>query len=119
MADGEYTEPTNEQLARFLVVAAKSDPRMEGLQLSPPIIESLMSHNPKYREAALRKHRQFQDDIREYSRKIDAGEMQCEHVLLSGKRCPNRNEPGIAFCGLHKENHDTGESSGEDAQPHP
>lgn len=99
----EYTEPTNAQLASFLVVQARSDPRTAGLNLSPPILESLLSQHPKQREAALRKHRQFQEQIREVSRAIDAGEMQCEHILLSGKQCPNRNEPGIPYCGLHKD----------------
>lgn len=115
MADEEYTEPTNEQLANFLVVYAKSDPRTAGLNLSPPIIESLLSQNPKYKEAALLRHRQFQEQIKEFSRLLDAGEVQCEHTLLSGKRCPNRNEPGIPYCGLHKGEHDGGDASGKDA----
>lgn len=121
MADEEeYTEPTNEQLANFLAVQAKSDPRMVGLHISPPILETLISMNPRYREAALRQHRRFQDQIREVTRKLDAGELQCEHILQSGKQCPNRNEPGIMYCGLHKEEHldagdVQGESSGADA----
>jgi hypothetical protein len=104
----EYTEPTNEQLARFLVVSAKSDPRMEGLDLSPPILESLLSQNPRHREAALRKHRQFQEQVWEISRLLNEGKLQCEHILQSGKQCPNRNEPGIIYCGLHKEQHEEG-----------
>lgn len=115
MIDEEYTEPTNEQLANFLAVQARSDPRMEGLLISPPILETLISMNPRYKEAALRQHRRFQEQIRELSRKIDAGELQCEHILRSGKQCPNRNEPGIPWCGLHKGEHGEGESSGEDA----
>lgn len=103
MPKDEYTEPTNEQLARFLVVSAKSDPRTQGLNLSPPILESLLSQNPKYREVALKKHRQFQDDVHEWARKIKAGEMRCDHVLQSGKQCPNRNKPGIVYCGLHED----------------
>ena len=101
MADEGYTEPTNEQLARFLVIDAQSDPRMQGLNLSPPIIESLLSQRPDYRKAALQRHRRFQDQIRELTQKMDAGELQCEHILQSGKKCPNRNEPGRMYCGLH------------------
>jgi hypothetical protein len=114
VTDEEYVEPTNAQLASFLVVYAKSDPRMQGLNLSPPVLESLLSQNPRYREAALRQHRQFQAQIHEVSRKLDAGELQCEHILRSGKKCPNRNEPGIPYCGLHKE-----EYGGEDDQDSP
>lgn len=107
----EYTEPTNEQLASFLVVVAQNDPRLAGLNLSPPILESLLSQNPTYREAALQRHRRFQEQIREVSRMIDAGELRCEHILRSGKQCPNYNEPGIPYCGLHKEEHGEAESS--------
>ena len=111
----EYTEPTNEQLARFLMVQARSDPRTQGLNLSPPILESLLSQNPKHREAALRQHRRFQEQIWEVSRLLDEGKLQCEHILQSGKQCPNRNEPGIPYCGLHKEEQGAGEPSREDA----
>lgn len=111
----EYIEPTNEQLASFLVISAQSDPRMAGLRLSPPILESLLSQNPKYRAAALAKHRLFQEQIYQISRAMEAGQLQCEHILNSGKQCPNRNEPGIMYCGLHKEEYGDGESSGEDA----
>jgi hypothetical protein len=111
----EYTEPTNEQLANFLVVQAQSDPHMAGLRLSPPILESILSQSPRHRAAALQRHRKFQEMIHEISRKMEAGELQCEHTLKSGKQCPNRNEPGIMYCGLHKEEHDEGESSGKDA----
>lgn len=115
VADDEYAEPTNAQLANFLVLAAKSDPRMVGMHLSPPILESLLSMNPKYKEAALNKHRRFQDQINELARMMEEGKLQCEHILKSGKRCPNYNEPGRMYCGLHKEEDDGGESSGEDA----
>lgn len=108
----EYIEPTNEQLANFLVVVAQSDPRMAGLRLSPPILESLLSQRPEYRKTALAKHRIFQEQIREITRAMEAGQLQCEHILNSGKQCPNRNEPGIMYCGLHKEEHDDGEESG-------
>jgi hypothetical protein len=106
MAD--ETEPTNEQLANFLVVQARSDPRMKDLRLSPPIIESLLSQRPDFREAALQRHRLFQEQIAEISRLLNEGKLQCEHILQSGKQCPNRNEPGIIYCGLHKEQHEEG-----------
>lgn len=106
MADEEYTEPTNEQLANFLVIHAKSDPRFAGLMLSPPVLESLMSQRPDFRKAALIRHRRFQDQIHELAEKMAAGALQCEHTLQSGKQCPNRNEPGIMYCGLHKEEHE-------------
>lgn len=115
----EYTEPTNEQLASFLAIQARSDPRLDGLHLSPPIIELLLSQSPMHREAALQRHRRFQEQIHEASRMINAGELQCEHILLSGKQCPNRNEPGIPYCGLHKEAHGERDPSREDAQPNP
>lgn len=111
----EYTEPTNEQLARFLVVSAQSDPRTAGLNLSPVYLEVLLSQNPRYREAALQKHRTFQDQIHQISRKMDAGELQCEHILNSGKKCPNRNEPGHMYCGLHREAHGEADASRDDA----
>jgi hypothetical protein len=111
----EYTEPTNEQLASFLVVSAQSDPRTAGMNLSPVYLEVLLSQNPRYREAALQKHRQFQDDLKELGRRYAAGKMQCEHILNSGKQCPNRNEPGNIYCGLHKEEHGEADASGDDA----
>lgn len=113
MVDKEYTEPTNAQLARFLVVQAKSDPRMAGLQLSPPILESLLSQNPRHREAALIKHRQFQEQLNELTKAMNEGKLLCAHILLNGKQCPNHNEPGYVYCGLHKEEHGDTESSGE------
>jgi hypothetical protein len=115
VTDEEYTEPTNEQLAKFLVVHARNDPRFAGMELSPPILESLMSQRPDFREAALIRHRRFQEQIHEVNRMINEGKLQCEHILRSGKQCPNRNEPGIPYCGLHKEEHGERESSREDA----
>lgn len=109
----EYTEPTNKQLASFLVVYSQSNPIFASLQTNAVILERLLDQNPKHREAALAHHRRFQDQIHELSRKIEAGELQCEHILKSGKKCPNRNEPGIMYCGLHKEEHGDPESGGE------
>ncbi len=99
----EYVEPTNEQLAKFLVVEARHTPELQHLHLSAPILEALMSQQPEFREAALLKHRRFQDQIKEMTRLMKAGKLQCEHVRPNGKRCPNRNEPGSFYCGLHKE----------------
>lgn len=105
MTEREYTEPTNEQLASFLVIAAPHIvPGAESLALSPPVLESLMSQNPSFREAALRHHRKFQDLIFEHTEKMNRdGELQCEHIRPNGKKCPNRNEAGSLYCGLHKE----------------
>jgi hypothetical protein len=103
----DYSEPTNKQLASFLMVYSQSNPIFAGLQLNPVILERLLDQNPGHREAALQHHRKFQDEIRELTRKIEAGELQCEHVLKSGKKCPNRNEPGHMYCGLHKEEHES------------
>jgi hypothetical protein len=104
---GEYTEPTNAQLARFLVVYARDIfPGAENLKLSPPILESLMSTNPVFRETALRHHRAFQDKIVELTEKMAKGELQCEFIRPNGKRCPNYNEPGHMYCGLHKSEED-------------
>lgn len=117
MAEEEYVEPSNEQLAKFLIAYSKQIPETAGLQLHEPVLRDLMNRNPVFRAGALRHHRRFQEQIKEWERIIKAGEAQCEHTLQSGKQCPNRNEPGIPYCGLHKEEHE-GDPSGEDAQPH-
>lgn len=101
MTDEEYAEPTNKQLANFLVVHAKRVPELAALQLNSATLEKLMDMNPGYRAGALRHHRRFQDELNELKHKIQAGELQCEHILQSGKQCPNRNEPGRMYCGLH------------------
>ena len=119
MSEEEYTEPTNEQLASFLMVYAHGIPEMAGLNLNEGILKRLMDLNPIFRKGALRHHRRFQEQIHEVHRKINAGDLLCEHILLTGKQCPNRNEPGFMYCGLHKELHGEGEPSGEDAQPNP
>jgi hypothetical protein len=101
LADEEHKEPTNKQLANFLLVHAKRSPELANLQLNAPTLERLMDQNPMYRAGALRHHRRFQEELNELSRKVEVGELQCEHILNSGKKCPNRNEPGRMFCGLH------------------
>lgn len=104
MTDREYTEPTDEQLARFLVVYAPQIlPGAESLALSPVVIQSLMSQNPTFKKAGLRHHRAFQEMIFDHTEKMErGGELQCEHIRPNGKKCPNRNEAGSLFCGLHK-----------------
>lgn len=102
MADREYTEPTNEQLAKFLSIAA---PQITGLNLNPEpwVLEMLLTRDPNFRENALRHHRKFQDQIHEHTEKMmRGGELQCEHIRPNGKKCPNRNEAGSLYCGLHK-----------------
>jgi hypothetical protein len=106
MPEREYTEPTNEQLAKFLVVYAKNIPALDNLELSAPQLELLMTNNPQFREAGLRHHRNFQDHIFEFTEKMEKGELTCEHVLNSGKQCVNYNEPGSMYCGLHKERYE-------------
>lgn len=101
---GEYTEPTNEQLARFLAVSAPKLMGLEHLELRPDpgFLELLLERNPEMRENALRYHRQFQDQIAEVTEKIVKGELQCEHIRPNGKKCPNFNQPGTMYCGLHQ-----------------
>lgn len=103
MAEPEYTEPSNEQLAKFLIVYSHQIPGAENLQLSAPILEALMSQNARLREGALRHHRRFQEQINELSKKMMAGELQCQYIRPNGKQCPNYNEPSSSFCGLHKD----------------
>lgn len=102
----EYTEPTNEQLAKFLVIYAKQIRGAEDLELSAPVLESIMNHNEEYRQAALKTHRQFQDQIIEHTKQMEAGMLRCEHIRPNGKKCPNANEPGSYYCGLHKDEED-------------
>jgi hypothetical protein len=99
----EYVEPSNEQLAKFLVVYAKQFPGLEILQVDAPTLEWMLDHNSKYREASLRHHRRFQEKIIELTRKMKAGELQCAHIRHNGRPCPNSNEPGSYYCGLHKD----------------
>lgn len=101
VTEQEYTEPTNEQLANFMTLHARNVPGAEHLQVSPAILEFIFERDPHHRALALRKHREFQESVKELSAKILSGELQCEHILLSGKQCPNYNQPGHSFCGLH------------------
>ena len=96
----EYKEPTNEQLAKFLVVYI---PASAGLDLSPDagVVYHLLETNDVLRQHALRHHRKFQQQIDEVTRLMEAGELTCEFVRPNGKRCPNHNQPGSYYCGLH------------------
>lgn len=95
----EYQEPTNEQLGKFLAVRGQT----MGLNVSPEMLELQMDHNPELRRIGLEHHRKFVEEINEYSRKIQAGELRCEYIRPNGKQCPNHNTPGEIFCGLHKD----------------
>lgn len=98
-----YKEPTNEQLANFLIVYAGQVPGTEGLQLSPPILELLMNNNPQFRAGALRHHRMFHERLVEMTKKAALGQLPCQHIRPNGKQCPNFNQPGSYYCGLHQE----------------
>jgi hypothetical protein len=103
----EYIEPTNEQLASFLAVYAAQLPafqlvRLSEGELNPEVLEFLLERRPDFREAGLRHHRAFCEQIDELSRKTEAGELQCMYIRPNGKQCPNHNEPGRLYCGLHK-----------------
>lgn len=101
----EYQEPTNEQLANFLVIYAKHLPAFQHIMndepLSPAILEMAFERQPGFREVGLRHHKKFQEDMNEYTQGIREGTIQCEHIRPNSKRCPNRNEPGRMYCGLH------------------
>jgi len=102
MTDG----PTNEQLANFLVVDAKNDPRTAGLDLQPWALIHLMETNPLFKAAALKKHAAFQEQINRVHEKMLQGKLQCAHIRPNGKHCVNWNEAGSYYCGLHKEDED-------------
>lgn len=103
MSDQEALEPTNKQLANFLVVYAKQFPFAENLQLDSNIIEELLETNPIFRASGLRHHREFTETIKKHEDKMLRGKLQCEHVRPNGKRCPNFNKPGSYYCGLHQD----------------
>lgn len=106
LADEEYTEPTNKQLANFLIVHAQRIPATSSLVLNAGMLERLLDQHPEYRAGALRHHRRFQEELNELARKQEVGDLQCAHILKSGKQCPNRNQPGSPWCGLHREEHE-------------
>jgi hypothetical protein len=102
-----YSEPSNEQLAAFMTVWARRMPAFDHLAISPAVLEHIFETQPKYREVALHHHRKFQEQINALSEKLQQGLLQCEHILRSGKKCPNYNVPGSHFCGLHQDEEDS------------
>lgn len=96
----EYVEPTNEQLANFLIVYI---PSQMGLDLHPSasMVQFILESDPEVRERALAYHRKFREQIKELDLKMKAGELPCAHIRSNGKPCPNRNQPGSYYCGLH------------------
>jgi hypothetical protein len=104
MTDEEYVEPTNEQLANFLIVYANQIPGTESLMLSAPVLESLMSQNPRFREGALRHHREFQRKATELAKKLALGQLRCLHIRPNGQQCKNFNVPGSMYCGIPSHN---------------
>ncbi len=103
MTEEEITEPTNKQLANFMFVLAKGDPRAEGLNINADVLERIFEQDPKWRAYALRRHQEFAQNIHELTDKMQRGQLQCAHIRTNGRNCPNWNEPGSFYCGLHKE----------------
>lgn len=97
-----YSEPTNEQLAAFMTVYARRNERFQHLAISPAVLEHIFNTREDYRQNALGVHRGFQEQLNALSAKIQQGLLQCEHILLSEKQCPNYNVPGTHYCGLHR-----------------
>ncbi len=96
-------EPSNEQLANFLVVYSKQIPSFENVNLTSSSILFWLE-KPEFRKIALYHHQRFQDNMSELHRQMEKGELQCEHIRPNNKRCPNHNEPGNYYCGLHQDN---------------
>jgi hypothetical protein len=99
-------EPTNAQLARFIVIYGNTHPLLANLDVNPYFLERIFETDENARQRCLKIHRDFQTKADELGHKIARGEMQCEHIRANGKRCPNYNEPGRLFCGLHQESED-------------
>lgn len=97
-----YSEPTNEQLANFMTVYARRNPRFQHLDINPTVLKQIFDTQPEHRKVALRNHRAAQEQINALAAKVQQGLLQCEHTLLNGKQCPNYNVPGTHFCGLHQ-----------------
>lgn len=99
----EYEEPTNEQLAQFMVVIA---PRLIGqdhnLQLDAGMLKRLIESDPRYYQTARRHHRTFHDEQKRLYGMMLEGKLRCSHIRDNDKRCVNFQQPGSWFCGLHK-----------------
>lgn len=109
-ADGQ--EPTNAQLANFMALHARNNPRFKHLAVSPAILEHIFNTQPQHRANALRQHREIQARLHEEVEKRMRGELQCQHVSkLTGKRCPNFNAAPTHFCGLHQDDEENDASS--------
>lgn len=102
-----YSEPTNEQLAAFMAVYARRMPAFSHLAISPALLEHIFETRPEYRKVALHHHRKFQNNVNQLQARLLQGLLPCEHILLSGKQCPNHNVPGSHFCGLHQPDEET------------
>lgn len=105
----EYEEPTNEQLANFMMIYAPRLVGQKNFQLNPVVLERLISEKPEYRASALRHHKQFHKEAEELFKKLEKGQLQCAYIRKNGRKCPNWNEPGGFYCGLHQdeeEDHD-------------
>lgn len=94
-------EPTNEQLANFLIVIAPRIVGAENLHLDRDMLMRLLE-KPAYRAAALSKHRKFVEEQHALIEKMERGMLRCAHIRDNGKKCPNFQEPGSWFCGLHR-----------------
>jgi hypothetical protein len=99
----EYQEPTNKQLAEFMVVISTRLIGEHNLQLDAGMIERLITSDFRYKSTALKHHRRFHDEAKEMHAKMLKGKLRCAHIRDNGKRCVNFNQPGSYFCGLHKD----------------
>jgi len=99
--DGD--EPTNKQLANFLVATQPMVEGAEGLRLIPDVLERILAANPHHRAAALKRHREFQDSIVETTKMMHDGTLPCQFRRTNGRMCPNFNKPGTYYCRLHQD----------------
>jgi hypothetical protein len=102
----EYEEPTNKQLAEFMVVIA---PRLIGehnLDLNAGMLERLIESDARYYQTAKKHHRAFYDEQKRLYSMMLKGKLRCAHIRDNGKRCPNFQQAGSWFCGLHKEEYE-------------
>lgn len=99
----EYEEPTNKQLAEFMVVISARLIGEHDLQLDAGMLEHLIESDFRHKSTAMRYHRQFYEEGKELHKKMLRGQLRCAHIRDNGKKCVNFNEAGSYFCGLHKE----------------
>lgn len=100
----EYEEPDNAALADFLVMYA---PRIEGASALTNIhaegLLELLESNPIARQAGLRHHKRFWQEMRLRFRKLEEGNLRCAYLLPNGKQCANWNMPGSFQCADHQD----------------